>query len=296
MMLQQPISLRFLIPAAAVSRPILHRPIKCIDASNNGPGGGSLKESVSNLVDEQVAELLTREDNRGLLDGLEKASQRVDKARLELAEIERQQLEAQRAKDYVRQLEARASEIAESQQAISEARAMVDEAERSLSTSVSESGDRYIMRSDSGINQDAERLESVKAALISALIGTATALPISFTQASTTSELLAPLSITFISCALFGVTFRYAVRRDLDNIQLKTGTAAAFGIVRGLGYFDRGPPPVLNLESLQSYLLDGAVYISESLIIFTFAAVALDFLFKMGILSPFPISKLRDAE
>ena len=58
-----------------------------------------------------MEELLNREENRVLLDGLEKASQRVEKARRELAEIERQELEAAQLRNYINQLESRAAEV-----------------------------------------------------------------------------------------------------------------------------------------------------------------------------------------
>lgn len=58
-----------------------------------------------------MEELLNRQENRVLLDGLEKASQRVEMARRELAEIERQELEAKQLRDYINQLESRASEV-----------------------------------------------------------------------------------------------------------------------------------------------------------------------------------------
>lgn len=60
---------------------------------------------------EQVQELLNREENRALLDGLQKASLRVEKAKRELAEIERQEIEAKQMRKYVNQLEKRASEV-----------------------------------------------------------------------------------------------------------------------------------------------------------------------------------------
>lgn len=120
--------------------------------------------------------------------------------------------------------------IAECQQEILEARAMVEEAERSLSLNTSRNEDNL---ESEEINTDAERWESIKAASISALVGTLAGLPFSFTQVANNAQLILPSAITFISCALFGVTFRYAVRRDLDNFQLKTGTAAAFGFVKG---------------------------------------------------------------
>ncbi|KAF7847966.1 hypothetical protein BT93_L2407 [Corymbia citriodora subsp. variegata] len=46
------------------------------------------------MVDARLEELLGGEENRGLLDGLERASQRVSKAWRELAEIESREAEA----------------------------------------------------------------------------------------------------------------------------------------------------------------------------------------------------------
>lgn len=36
----------------------------------------------------------------------------------------------------------------------------------------------------------------------------------------------------FASCLLFGVTFRYVLAADKNNVQLKGGAVAAFGLVR----------------------------------------------------------------
>lgn len=52
---------------------------------------------------------------------------------------------------------------------------------------------------------------------------------------------------------------------------------------------EAGAPLELDAGSLVSHAFDGAVCVSESLLIFLFAGVALDFCFKMRILSPFPI-------
>ena len=84
------------------------------------------------------------------------------------------------------------------------------------------------------IEGNKDRVESIEAAFISALVGTLAGLPISFTRATSSTQLILTLTINFISCALFGVTFRYTIRRDLDNIQPKTGTSAAFGFVKGM--------------------------------------------------------------
>lgn len=52
-----------------------------------------------------------------------------------------------------------------------------------------------------------------------------------------------------------------------------------------------GPPLELNSESFLSHAFNGAVYVSENLLIFLFAAVSLDFCFKMKYISPYPIKK-----
>ncbi|CAA0843239.1 Unknown protein [Striga hermonthica] len=268
------------LAAAVIPAPRAASGLRC--SKNGSPpsasgSGGNLKDLLSGMVDERVDELLSREENKGLLDGLEQASRRVEMARRELAEMKKQEIEAKIMRDYVNQLESRASEIAECQKEISEARAMVEEAERSLTDQSRKA------------SKDEERLESVKAASLSAIIGTLAELPISLTRVTSNSELLLPLAITFVSCALFGVTFRYAVRRDLDNFQLKSGTSAAFGFVKGLGMLGGGPPLELEAGSFLSHAFSGSVYVCESILIFLFAGVALDFCIKLRILSPFPI-------
>ncbi|CAI0441806.1 unnamed protein product [Linum tenue] len=243
--------------------------------------GDKLKDALSGMVGKQVEQLLGREENKALLDELEKASERVEIARRELAEIERQELEAKQVREYVKQLEIRAGEIEECLQEISAAKSMVEEAERSLSAgSQSEASEK-----------DKERIESVKAAGVCALVGTLAGLPVSLTQATSYEQLLLPLAVTFLSCALFGVTFRYVVRRDLDDSHLKTGAIAAFGFVKGLGRLSGGAPLELNPASILSHGIDGAVYVSQSLLVFGFAAVSLDYCFKVGIISPFPLNE-----
>lgn len=123
--------------------------------------------------------------------------------------------------------------IAECQKEILEARAMVEEAERSLAVDGVEGKDALMENESEAIKKNADRLESIKAALISAIVGTLAGSPISLTQVNSISELILPLAITLISCALYGVTYRYVMRRDLEDIHLKTGAAAAFGIVKG---------------------------------------------------------------
>lgn len=273
------------------------RSLKCRSGTeeeiNNNGSDINFKDAVSGMVDEQVQELLSKKENRALLDGLEEASLRVEMAKKELALIEEQERAAKQFRDYINQLEGKAMEIAECQREISEAKALVEEAERSLSLNGEELEDGNVAMGSKTeeIDRDKERLESVKAASISAFIGTVAGLPICLTQASNFTQLILPVAINFISCALFGVTFRYTVRRNLDDVQLKTGTAAAFGVVKGLATLSGGPLLELNYESFLSHALNGTTYVSENLLIFVFAAVGLDYCFKTGLLSPFPINR-----
>jgi hypothetical protein len=124
------------------------------------------------------------------------------------------------------------NKIAESQRELLQAREMIDEAQHSLSSSLEEGNFGDVSSGD--IDEDSERLESVKVAAVSSIVGVLASLPISFYAVHDLSQLFFQSSVVFISCALFGVTFRYAVRRDLDNIQLKTGAPAAFAVVRGI--------------------------------------------------------------
>ncbi|XXG43305.1 hypothetical protein AAC387_Pa01g3370 [Persea americana] len=286
----------FLRPAISIrpfTRPSPTPRIFSVNCSSENRETESIRELLSGMVDERVEELLNREENRVVLDELEKASQRVEMARKELQSIKTQEIEAAQMKDYVQKLESRTSEIAECQKELLEARAMVEEAERSLSSNMegvsSEDALKEIETDD--IDRDTERLESLKAALISAMVGTLAGIPISFSQPSSSAQLILHLSVIFFSCALFGVTFRYTIRRDLDNIQLKTGTAAAFSFVRGLAELEAGPPLEFTFGSILSHAVDGAVSVSENLFIFVFAAVGLDYCFKMRLLSPFPIKR-----
>ncbi|CAK9169324.1 unnamed protein product [Ilex paraguariensis] len=267
--------------------------VKCSGDNNRSDQNemGSLKDLLSGMVDERVQELLNREENKNLFDGLEKATLRVEMAKRELAEIEKQDIEAKQLRDYIKQLESRASEIAESQSEISKAKVMLEEAERSLGIEGVRNTDSLTETEREAINKNEERWESVKAASISALVGTLAGLPISLTTVTSNPQLILSVAITFVSCALFGVTFRYAIRRDLDNFQLKSGTSAAFGFVKGLSSLDSGSPLKLDADSLLSHAYDGAVHVSENLLIFAFAAVGLDLCIKLRILSPFPLER-----
>lgn len=81
--------------------------LKCRSGSNSD----DLKDAISGIVGEQVEELLSREENKVLLDRLDKASQRVEIAKRELAFIQKQELALKQYKDYTHQLEQKAFQV-----------------------------------------------------------------------------------------------------------------------------------------------------------------------------------------
>lgn len=152
-------------------------------------------------------------------------------------------------------------------------------------------------RWNSEANSGPERLESAKAAAIAAAAGALADLPLSALSAGDggggdAAALSAALALfsAAASCFLFGVTYRYAVRKDVWNTQLRGGVVAAFGLVRAAGAADvlqaaaagsSGGP--LSLEVVGT----GALYALESLLIFGFAATALEAAFQKGLVRRF---------
>lgn len=91
-------------------------------ATGGGAGGGEVEEGegegkreaaawLSSAVGEKVDELLLREENRALVEGVEAAERRVERARAALADIERQEAAARLASEEVRRLERRRDEV-----------------------------------------------------------------------------------------------------------------------------------------------------------------------------------------
>lgn len=82
-------------------------------------------------------------------------------------------------------------------------------------------------------------MESGKAAAVAAAGGLAGYLPF-FLLSSPPSGLQGLLSLgaAVAGCVLFGVTYRYAVRQDENNLQLRGGAVAAFALVKSIGAAD----------------------------------------------------------
>lgn len=74
---------------------------------------------------------------------------------------------------------------------------------------------------------------------------------------------------------LFGVTYRYTVRQDIGNFQLKTGTVMAFTLVRGLGLGD------IAWQEGNSWVRLSA-WLGEGVLLFAIAAFMLNLAFQQG--------------
>jgi hypothetical protein len=141
---------------------------------------------------------------------------------------------------------------------------------------------------------DAERIESLKAAILGglslALTYCAIALlhslllptpPPAFSLLDVPANitLLIKVAIAFLSGFLFGVTYRYAIRDD-QNPQLKAGVVLAFGLVRGLAVIE-GQPDITD-----TFWVWGILVI-ESLIEFAIAGFTLDWAIQRLWVKPF---------
>jgi hypothetical protein len=180
--------------------------------------------------------------------------------------------------------------VAEVQQDVLEAEAEMKAAELALVTA--RAGDLSTKWVTEVIDEDAERVESGKAAAVSTLAGTLASLPFSLVVDGGwgLGTLLSQGGIV-LSCLLFGVTYRYIIRRDLGNLQLKSGAVAAFGLVRGIGQIDATQALVGFPETGIDKVLTAALEAGESMIIFAFAALAVDYCLRERLVSPFPSQK-----
>jgi len=140
---------------------------------------------------------------------------------------------------------------------------------------------------DDAIDETAEKMESAKAAAVGGVGGGALAAPLLVSQGG------GLLSVAFaaLSCAVFGVTYRYAVRRDVENSELKGGVVGAFGLARGVSAAD----VYLRAASLNGDLdvasyAQAALLAGQGVLTFAFAALALEQAFERGIVKPFGVA------
>ena len=131
-----------------------------------------------------------------------------------------------------------------------------------------------------------ERIESVKAGIVSAGAFVLTELVILVAQdsgfnlaiATIDGTWLVQLIIGAVSGFLFGVTYRYIIRGD-RNSHLNDGAVLAFALVRGLALIEEN----LVLSELLSLLF----LIIQSIICFAIARFALDLAMARKFIKPF---------
>ena len=139
-----------------------------------------------------------------------------------------------------------------------------------------------------------ERIESVKAGLISAMAFTFADLiaillnnlifvrwGMGFSLLQVTSQLdsLITIATALVSGFLFGVTYRYIIRND-RNSHLKDGAVIAFGLVRGLALLE-----ATVIKSGQFWSL--SILITEGILSFAIARYGLDFALQRKFIKPF---------
>ncbi len=88
-------------------------------------------------------------------------------------------------------------------------------------------------------------------------------------------------ALALVGGFLFGVTYRYAIRQDV-NPQLKSGVVLAFGLVRAFGQLDAGLSFKAGFWPAWQELLPFVVGSVESVLLFAIAGLVLDWaiLFK----------------
>lgn len=142
------------------------------------------------------------------------------------------------------------------------------------------------MRNPLSTLYDPERIESFKAAAIAGITVTAVALAIAIAHAALQIPALTGasvldralhLAVALVSGALFGITYRYVVRRD-HNPQLAAGATGAFGLLRGLAQVEIMPHTPLWLLALA---------LGESMALFAIAQWLLQYFMERGWLQPF---------
>jgi hypothetical protein len=115
----------------------------------------------------------------------------------------------------------------------------------------------------------AERLESLKSGIVAGSMAAGTEATLQFMQGFSTVGALdvgygVDVAIAALSGFLFGVTCRYAIRKD-ENPHLSSGVVLAFGLVRGLAQVNgqnlsRSTLPLIGFAVLESILLFAIAY------------------------------------
>ena len=133
--------------------------------------------------------------------------------------------------------------------------------------------------------QDADRIDSGKAAVLSGAVGGLASVPYALSSSPSAAAVLISIASAGISAALFGIVYRYARRVDgAADVQLKSGAVTAFAVVRLLTaqeitvQLEGFAVPTLGYETLAPAALNALAQV----FIFAFASVALEAAMSRG--------------
>ncbi|BFI24873.1 hypothetical protein MPTK2_1g15710 [Marchantia polymorpha subsp. ruderalis] len=279
--------------------------VRCRAEAEGGEGADVAKqfeqilqnEATKNLVESLAEKVMQDEESKALLQDLAAATERVEKAKLEMERTNRLEQEILYVENQMARIIAEQnladSLVAEVEKDVQDAEQELRAAELALVTARAGGvTENQKVDSETSYDKDLDRLESGKAAAVSAIAGTLSSLP--FLLVSGDEFGIGPLLSTggvIASCALYGVTYRYIIRRDLDNIHLKSGAAVAFALVRGIAQVDAVSMQVGFPAQGAEKVLMASLNASESLFIFIFATLAMDFCMTRSIFSPYPVRR-----
>eukprot|EP00884_Botryococcus_braunii_P006365 jgi/Botrbrau1/1572/Bobra.0107s0059.1 len=258
----------------------LRKRLRCVCRADLRKGDGSEQD------DDVLGEILPILDPAKRAK-LEEAIDLVDRLQKKQKEVEMQLMEDSRREALQKELRAR-----EAQQVVREKEAELEklQAEARVRAAEREVLDATIdqVKWAAAVNEDAEKLESAKAAAVAAVGGTMGSLPYLLTSGQPFLSALLSTAAVLLSSFLFGVTYRYALRKDTGNLQLKSGVVAAFGLVRGLALAEMLQYSANDSSTLAvPTIAAAALATGEAMLTFGFAAAALEFAFSRGVVKPF---------
>ncbi|GBG66861.1 hypothetical protein CBR_g70738 [Chara braunii] len=280
-----------------------------VTAQRNAREGGmtQTEKALSGVdFDDLTEKILKDESAQALLRDLAAAQERVEKAKRAMEEVERLEREGStenssrllNGEALSARVEAEIGDadrrVAELEQEVRAAEAAVAAAERGLVEARAGTSLRSPKWESMQIDENRERIESGKTAAVAAVAGLIASLPVAVNEELPLTAIIFTEVVVAISCALFGITYRYAVRRDAGNIELKSGIVAAFGLVRGLAQLDstvqlfQSSSSPMQAEVFRQQLLKSGLDIGEGIILMAFAAAAIEICQRNGYLHPFP--------
>lgn len=209
--------------------------------------------------------------------------QRITDAANRVAEL---QLEQQRLEGELQSLQDDSSESRE-KKARAEAAEMMADAEVQAAELMLKAAELASAQVDAERMEQVDeinKIESIKSGVFSAVGGSLATIPFFFTVSDSSTggkiEVLANFAAVAVCSFLFGVVYRYAVRSDKGNSQLKGGVVGAFGLVRGLslaqGIVEAGSAGFTTMPGMD-VLGHAAISMGQSMILFGFCSVALEF-------------------